>query len=122
MNKTDHIFGILGIKKDEPFYIGSNKYVTYTYDGEKLNSNNMLLPTAYILYALIFMPDEYEIHPVTERPWRPELGEFYWSLNSLGQAVRNENCNSAFDICMFNTGNAFKTEAEAKINGGKVDE
>ena len=122
MNKTEHIFGILGIKKDEPFYIGGNKDVTYIYDGENLNSSDPSFSVTDILYALVFMPDDYEIHPINERPWRPELGEFYWSLNSLGQPVRNENRNSAFDICMFNIGNTFKTEAEAKINGGKVDE
>ena len=118
MNKTEHIFGILGIKKDEPFYIGSSKDVIYTYDGEKLVSNNILLPTAYILYALIFMPDEYEVHPVTEPVWRPAVGEHYWSLNSLGQPVRNINSNSLYDICAFNHNNAFATEADAKLKGG----
>lgn len=122
MNKTEHIFGILGIKKDEPFYIGVNKDTIYRYTDDGFFCNDKTIDPALILYTLIIMADYMEVHPIDERPWRPGLGEFYWSLNSLGQPVRNENYNSAFDICMFNIGNAFKTEAEAKINGGKVDE
>ena len=118
MNKTEHIFGILGIKKDEPFYIGRNKNVTYTYDGDKLFSSDPNFSAAYVLYALIFMPDEYDVHPITEPVWRPAVGEHYWSLNSLGQPVRNINSNSLYDICAFNHNNAFATEADAKLKGG----
>lgn len=122
MNKTEHIFGILGIRKDRDFYIGSNKDTIYRYTDEGLFCSDKTVDPALILYTLIMMADYMEVYEVSSEPWRPEIGEFYWSLNSLGQPVRNENRNSAFDICMFNIGNAFKTEAEAKNNGGKVDE
>lgn len=122
MNKTEHIMGILGIEKNKPFYIGRDVNTIYTYDGERLTCNDLFAPIPTMLYALIFMSDEYYVHPIAEPDWRPGIDEYYWYLNPLGQPIPNINSNSLYDIDVFNHNNVFKTEAEAKSNGGKVDE
>lgn len=114
MNKTEHIFGILGVRKDRDFYIGNNKDLVYRYTNEGLFCSDKSIDTAKILYALIFMADCIEIHEVIPSPWRPKLGEKYWSLNSLGQATLSINENSFYDIIMAQNNNMYKTEKEAK--------
>ena len=114
MNKTEHIFGILGVRKDRDFYIGSNKDLIYRYTNEGFFCNNKTIDPALILYAIIMLADCIEIHEVSSEPWRPEIGERYWSLNGIGQTTSSINLNSIYDIHMAKENNMFQTEKEAK--------
>lgn len=114
MNKTEHIFGILGIRKDRDFYIGVNKDTIYRYTDEGFFCNDKTIDPALILYTLIIMADYMEVHEVASESWRPEIGERYWSLNGIGQTTSSVNLNSIYDIHMAKENNMFQTEKEAK--------
>ena len=58
----------------------------------------------------VFLASESE--PVVDTPW-PQKGDYYWSLNSVGGAVRDEWLNDATDIARTARGNVSRTREEA---------
>lgn len=114
MGKTEHIFGILGIRKNQEFYVGSNRELVYRYTDSGFFCNEESVDRAKILSALIFLADSTEIHEVNSSLWRPKLREIYWSINEFGLPTLHVNHNSIEDIERINTGCVYRTEKEAK--------
>ena len=51
--------------------------------------------------------------PAQWQPWKPDYGQKYWLLNSVGEVGQDAWCETQGDIARYEMGNVFRTEEEA---------
>lgn len=53
-------------------------------------------------------------YTIQKRPWRPKVGELFWTINGKGDAEQYHFTNDVRDLAMLNMGNCFPTKEAAE--------
>lgn len=125
MNYYKQIAEMLGLELGQEFVItdldGKRKdTITYkfTEDGLFSKANNLSMKVTLILDLLL--SGKYKAVP---KPWKPKYGEQYWSYSTK---INGTCCNTFWeytkDYAMWESGNCFRTEEEAKTKGKEIME
>lgn len=54
------------------------------------------------------------IGTIQKRPWRPRVGELFWTINGKGDAEQYHFTNDVRDLALLNMGNCFPSKEAAK--------
>lgn len=125
MNYYKQIAEMLGLELEQEFVItdldGKRKdTITYklTEDGLFSKANGLSMKVTFILDLLL--TGKYKAVP---KPWKPKKGDEYWRCSSIrGYVPSSIWLDDVVDLCVWKSGNCFRTKEEAETKGKEIME
>ena len=119
---------MLGLELEQEFVltdVDGNRENKYTY---KITEDGLLYKTpTFINWAISSLGTigkllDGDVKAVP-KPWKPKKGEKYWTYSEVWEEVTSFRFEGYYyDLLLWNAGNCFKTEEEAKTKGKEIME
>ena len=125
MNYYKQFAEMLGLEFEQEFVltdVDGNKKDKYTY---KITEDGLLYKSPTFNWAISSLGTigkllDGDVKAVP-KPWKPEKEEKYWIyLYGLKQIIYRTWSEGTYDLLLWNAGNCFKTEEEAKTKGKEI--
>ena len=127
MNYYKQFAEMLGLELEQEFVltdVDGNRKDKYTY---KITEDGLLYKSPTFNWAISSLGTigkllDGDVKAVPKK-WKPEKGEKYWLyLYALKQIIYRTWNEGTYDLLLWNAGNCFKTEEEAKTKGKEIME
>lgn len=108
-NYMPEIARMLGVEIGEEFDILNENGEIVDYNPYKFTGDSIIDCEGDVLQCWRLWDLLIGEHTIQKRPWRPKVGELFWTINGKGDAEQYHFTNDVRDLALLNIGNCFPT-------------